>query len=931
MIKKILVIAIVLFLLLSGVLVAIGDEAKEGDGEKVQSDGVQQDSYPFEREYPTVQQLYNWYDTLTAENPNITDKIHLGESWEGRDMWVIKVSDNVEQEEEEPSVFIDGNIHSREWSTSQVASYYLWRIVNDYGSNETITWLVNNREIYVAPMVNPDGYIYDGNGNLGDNGEGMHWRKNRNDSTPRSAIGVDLNRNWDIDWESGVDDPGSPTYHGESPFSENETQNLRDFILSKDIDSYQDLHSYAGTLLIPWGHTTDPSPHDSWYRDMATDMTSMTSFMGNDDQEYSYGQPSEVIGYSAPGGAYDWAYNETGAIGLSYEIYTGGSGFYPPEDDIMDINLDLYDSLVYQARIADTDLGDGNEDLQPPSPYIVYGNINFGEGNPLIDSNVTIENLDTGEKIHTKTDQNGYYEVNFGNYVEEGYKDNDIFSVQTEDYSVNFTIDDSWGKRLDINGPDSYQLTLDIEGTGTIEVNGGEVTEWPFEREYDRSAEVELKAVPDEERMFVKWLGTEKTGEEINITMDEDKEITALLAEEGPEIHDWYDLEKMRDDLGGDYVLMNNLDKDTEGYEHLVNNTEGWDPIGYWDRDVDSEFNGTFDGNGYEIRDLYISRPGAGLVGLFGNVRYGEITDIGVVNANVNGDGGVGALVGENWGTVSNSYVTGDVRGNKSVGGLVGWSNGLVSNSYATSNVSGESEVGGLVGNNRGTVSKSFATGDVNGNENTGGLVGANSGAVSNSFWDNETSGLETSAGGTGKTTLEMKDVATYTDTNTEGLEEPWDFLGDPNDNTGDEDIWDIDQNGKINDGYPFLSSEENETYNLTINIVGEGTVEVDGDEVENGQTFEFEEGTNVTLEGVADEGFEFVAWGGNATGNETAIEITMDEDKEISANFQEKEEEEGGADDSGAIPGFSSTILLLAVIVAVAIYKRNMTERSGG
>ncbi|MGM0406079.1 MAG: M14 family zinc carboxypeptidase, partial [Thermoplasmatota archaeon] len=440
----------------------------------------QEGVYPFENEYPSVQQLNDWYDTLVNDNSNITKKIHLGQSWEGRDTWVIKVSDDVEEEQDEPSVFIHGNQHAREWSTSQAAAYYLWRLVEDYGSNETITWLVDNRQIYVAPMVNPDGYIYDGDGDLN---QAAEWRKNRNDSTSTDYVGVDLNRNWDIDWESGDDDPASATYHGENPFSEYETQNLRDFILSKNIDSYQDIHSHYGTLLIPWAHTSASSPHDAWYREMAGDMTSMTSFLGDDSQQYSYGQPEDEIGYSAPGGAYDWAYNETGAIGLCYELYTpddGMDGFYPAEQYIMDINLDVYDSLVYQARIADIDLGDGSDHLYPPSPYLVYGTVEDDTGEIVDGVELSVVNHNTNETIYTQTDRNGYYEFNFGNLVENGYDEGDTFSIEVADTSEEFTVGSEWGVRKDMV-VNSITPSIDVTrpmGGETWEYGNIEAIEW---------------------------------------------------------------------------------------------------------------------------------------------------------------------------------------------------------------------------------------------------------------------------------------------------------------------------------------------------------------------------------------------------------------------------------------------------------------------
>ena len=122
------------------------------------------------------------------------------------------------------------------------------------------------------------------------------------------------------------------------------------------------------------------------------------------------------------------------------------------------------------------------------------------------------------------------------------------------------------------------------------------------------------------------------------------------------EIGTWYDLDAIRDNLGGSYLLMNDLDSTTAGYEELASPTAsggaGWQPIGT----TDNPFTGTFDGQGYEIRDLFINRPDESYVGLFGWVgEGGVIKNLGVVNTDVTGLAGVGGLIGENAGTVSDS------------------------------------------------------------------------------------------------------------------------------------------------------------------------------------------------------------------------------------------------------------------------------------
>jgi hypothetical protein len=218
------------------------------------------------------------------------------------------------------------------------------------------------------------------------------------------------------------------------------------------------------------------------------------------------------------------------------------------------------------------------------------------------------------------------------------------------------------------------------------------------------------------------------------------------------EIRDWYDLHAVRNNLGGNHILMSDLDSTTAGYNELASPTanqgNGWEPIGAWKH----PFKGIFNGRGNEICDLFISRPGEGGVGLFGSVgEAGVIKDIGVVNVTVlTGDSCIGGLVGYSRGTVSNCYSTGNVTGEEGIGGLVGENYGTVSDSYSTGNVTGCHAVGGLVGRNEheregveGTVSDSYSAGSVTGESVVGGLVGMNSATVSNSYSSGNVTGQE--------------------------------------------------------------------------------------------------------------------------------------------------------------------------------------------
>jgi hypothetical protein len=201
-------------------------------------------------------------------------------------------------------------------------------------------------------------------------------------------------------------------------------------------------------------------------------------------------------------------------------------------------------------------------------------------------------------------------------------------------------------------------------------------------------------------------------------------------------IWDWNDLDAIRDNLGGSYILMTDLTKnkeDTPGYDELAgptaNGGKGWEPIGT----EFSQFKGHFNGQGYEIRDLVINRPDQNHVGLFGYVGSGgSIANINMVNVAVSGKEFVGGLVGRNNGLVSNSHSSGTVAGERVVGGLVGWNayGRVTSNSDSTCSVTGTDNIGGLVGWNEGWVYNSHSTtGSVTGTENVGGLTGCNHGA----------------------------------------------------------------------------------------------------------------------------------------------------------------------------------------------------------
>lgn len=258
------------------------------------------------------------------------------------------------------------------------------------------------------------------------------------------------------------------------------------------------------------------------------------------------------------------------------------------------------------------------------------------------------------------------------------------------------------------------------------------------------------------------------------------------------------DLNNTRTFLHGHYRLMNNLDfnenasyTQIEGWEDFKTSMTtglGFEPIG----NSTNRFIGFFDGNGKVIANLYVNRPAADYVGLFGYIGgAGGIRQVGMKQINIVGHNYIGSFAGQSLGKIATSYTAGNLQGNLYVGGFAGRLDGnitpgLVVNSYSLTNVSGSQRVGGAIGwNYYATITNCYVAGGVNGASNYGGLVGYNNaGEVLNSFWNIESTGQSSSLGGTGILTGEMMQASTFTNAG-------WDFT----------DVWSIQEN----ESYPWL------------------------------------------------------------------------------------------------------------------------------
>ncbi|MBI5034619.1 MAG: fibronectin type III domain-containing protein [Chloroflexi bacterium] len=290
-------------------------------------------------DFPPADAAYHNYAEMSDEilavanaHPDIVSRFSIGLSYEGREMWAVKISDNAATDENEPEVLFIGQHHAREHITVEMTLYVLHLLVDNYGTDQQITDMVNSREVYIIFTTNPDGSEYDIA-----TGTYRSWRKNRQPNSGSSYIGTDLNRNYGYKWgccggSSGF--PSSETYRGASAFSAPETQRIRDFINSRVVGGKQQIktsitfHSYAQLVLWPYGYTYTDVPSDMTQDDHGV-FVAMGQAMAATNG-YTPQQASDL--YITDGTTDDWAYGTHKIFMYTFEM--GSTTFYPPGSQI---------------------------------------------------------------------------------------------------------------------------------------------------------------------------------------------------------------------------------------------------------------------------------------------------------------------------------------------------------------------------------------------------------------------------------------------------------------------------------------------------------------------------------------------------------------------------------------------------------------------
>jgi hypothetical protein len=319
---------------------------------------------------------------IHTDHPNITtEPFSIGRSIEGRELYVIKVSDNPTIEEDEPEIFFNALIHAREPIGMTIIMELINCLTDRYGRDHRITYLVDNREIFFLPVLNPDGYTY--NEHTNPHGGGM-WRKNRR-LNHDGSYGVDLNRNWGFNW--GYNNLGSSpipnagNYRGTDPFSEPETDAVRQFCNSQSFAFTLNFHAYSNKMLYSWS-----IPYEPWGYTLDDPTFQFLSLIMSQWNQYEYGPPWDIL-YQVNGDACDWQYGDQHEkpriLSWVFEEGSSSAGFWPSPHQIPELveeNMEPCFFLMEQARnyiplpvkliyisgeIDDEIGGNGNGDLDP--------------------------------------------------------------------------------------------------------------------------------------------------------------------------------------------------------------------------------------------------------------------------------------------------------------------------------------------------------------------------------------------------------------------------------------------------------------------------------------------------------------------------------------------------------------------------------------
>jgi carboxypeptidase T len=312
--------------------------------------------------YRTVEETYAAAAAIASNHPTLATWTDIGNSWRknfnntGYDINVLRLT-NQSVPGPKPIMFAMAAIHAREYTTAELLTRFAEHLVNNYGTDPDVTWMLDHHEFHLVLQSNPDGRKFAEGGQL--------WRKNTNQSycgATSSSRGADLNRNYPFQWtgSGSSTSPCSETYRGASPASEPETQAIRDYVRAIFPDQrdeslgagagapanatglFFDIHSYSELVLWPWGYTNTNSGNNTAFRTLGRKFAFFNDYT-----------PQKAIDlYVTNGTTDDFAYGELGVAAYTFEL---GTSFFQScsafENTVFPDNMA---ALLYAGKVART-------------------------------------------------------------------------------------------------------------------------------------------------------------------------------------------------------------------------------------------------------------------------------------------------------------------------------------------------------------------------------------------------------------------------------------------------------------------------------------------------------------------------------------------------------------------------------------------------
>ncbi|MCF8229555.1 MAG: succinylglutamate desuccinylase/aspartoacylase family protein [Bacteroidales bacterium] len=415
--------------------------------------------------YHSYQEIIDLMDSLAGAFPDICKKVLIGRSVQNRELSYLKISDNAEVDEFEAEILFDGGIHGDEIGAAENCIRFARMLCLEYANDPNITSLVNNREIFIYPMVNPDG---------------------RENMTRYNANGVDLNRDFGYMWDAWGNSP--------SAFSQVESKKLRNLFLDNQFSISLSLHSGTEIFIYPWYYRQNQCPDHNAMHYLAAQYVNTSGY-----QNLLYG-PGATTLYEVNGSSAETVYGNMGTYGMVIEI---SSNKQPPTSQIMhyyNLNeasmIDLIENAGYGIKgvISDTNgnavvaairidnqlpvysdplLGDYHKFLEPGNYSLqvkangyrdtTIQNINIQDHSSSVIRNITLQ-TDSGQYVYRII----ACQIPDNNYADEGAS----WEAIGKPDSINYSIGKNGWVILDVQTP-----VINGEGTDFIVYEGDQDAE----------------------------------------------------------------------------------------------------------------------------------------------------------------------------------------------------------------------------------------------------------------------------------------------------------------------------------------------------------------------------------------------------------------------------------------------------------------------